>query len=40
MALSYLIDTSVLERLADPTVRHVVQRVTEAGEIARPHHRS
>jgi predicted nucleic acid-binding protein len=35
MALSYLIDTSVVKRLADPTIRQVVQRLTEAGEIAR-----
>lgn len=35
MALSYLIDTSVVKRMAAPTVRQVVQPLAEAGEIGR-----
>ncbi|MBX7433283.1 PIN domain nuclease [Mycobacterium sp. Y57] len=35
MALSYLLDTSVIKRLANPTVRQVVQPLAEAGEIGR-----
>lgn len=35
MALSYLIDTSVIKRLGNPAVRIVVQPLVEAGAIGR-----
>jgi hypothetical protein len=35
VALNYLIDTSVLNRLRDETVRAAVEPLTEAGEVAR-----
>lgn len=35
MALTYLLDASVVKRLANPTVRQVVQPLAEAGEIGR-----
>lgn len=35
MALSHLLDTSVIKRLGNPAVRRVVQPLAEAGEIAR-----
>ena len=35
MALTHLIDTSVISRLAVPAVRAVVERLADAGEIAR-----
>ncbi|HTW99733.1 MAG TPA: PIN domain nuclease [Acidimicrobiales bacterium] len=36
MALSYLIDTSVLKRLGQPVVRAAVEPLTARGEVARP----
>ena len=36
MALTHLADTSVLKRLADPTVRAVVEPLAQAGRLARP----
>ncbi len=36
MALTHLADTSVLKRLADPTVRGVVEPLAQAGHLARP----
>lgn len=36
MALTHLIDTSVLKRLGRPEVRAVVEPLTEAGRVARP----
>jgi predicted nucleic acid-binding protein len=36
MALTHLVDTSVLKRLADPTVRAVVEPLAQAGHLARP----
>jgi len=35
MALRYLIDTSVIERLGEPTVREVVQPLAESGAAGR-----
>lgn len=35
MALSYLVDTSVLTRLSSPEVREVVEPLAEAGRLAR-----
>lgn len=35
MALTFLIDTSVVKRLSHPTVRHAVQPLAEAGQLAR-----
>jgi predicted nucleic acid-binding protein len=36
VALTHLADTSVLKRLAQPTVRAVVEPLTQAGHLARP----
>ena len=36
MALSHLVDTSVLTRLARPSVRDVVEPMARAGQLARP----
>ncbi|MHB1535304.1 MAG: PIN domain-containing protein [Acidimicrobiales bacterium] len=36
MALSYLIDTSVLKRMGQPVVRAAVEPPTARGEVARP----
>ena len=36
MALTHLVDTSVLKRLSDPSVRAVVEPLTQAGHLARP----
>lgn len=36
MALSHLVDTSVLTRLARPSVRDVVDPMAHAGQLARP----
>ena len=36
MALSHLVDTSVLTRLARPSVREVVEPMAQAGYLARP----
>lgn len=36
MALTHLIDTSVLKRLGDPTVRAIVEPLAQAGRVARP----
>ncbi len=36
MALTHLVDTSVLTRLGRPPVREVVERMAVAGQIARP----
>ena len=36
MALTHLADTSVLKRLADPTVRAIVEPLVQAGHLARP----
>lgn len=36
MALTYLIDTSVLERMGQPVVRAAVEPLTARGEVARP----
>ena len=36
MALSHLIDTSVLTRLARPDVRNIVEPMARAGQLARP----
>ncbi len=36
MALTHLIDTSVLKRLGRPEVRKVIEPLTEAGRVARP----
>lgn len=36
MALSFVVDTSVLTRLARPEIRKVVQPLAAAGELARP----
>ncbi|MCB1264628.1 MAG: PIN domain nuclease [Mycobacterium sp.] len=35
MALRFLVDTSVIKRLAQPAVRQVVEPLAEAGELAR-----
>ena len=35
MALTHLIDTSVLKRLADPSIRSVVEPMAQAGQLAR-----
>jgi predicted nucleic acid-binding protein len=35
MALSHLLDTSVLTRLGEPTVREAIERTIEQGELAR-----
>lgn len=35
MALTYLIDTSVVKRLGSPAVRHTVQDLAERGAVAR-----
>lgn len=36
MALSHLVDTSVLTRLARPSVRAVIEPLARAGQLARP----
>jgi len=36
MALRFLIDTSVIKRLAHPEVRSVVEPLAAAGAVARP----
>jgi hypothetical protein len=36
MALSYLVDTSVLKRLGNPSVRRAVEPLALAGQLARP----
>ena len=36
MALTHLVDTSVLTRLADPAIRAVVEPLAQAGRLARP----
>ncbi len=36
MALSHLVDTSVLTRLARPSVRDVIEPMAQAGQLARP----
>jgi predicted nucleic acid-binding protein len=36
MALSHLVDSSVLKRLADPGVRQVVEPLADAGRLGRP----
>ena len=36
MALTHLTDTSVLKRLAHPTVRSIVEPLAQAGHLARP----
>ena len=36
MALTHLADTSVLKRLANPTVRAIVEPLAQAGHLARP----
>ena len=36
MALTHLADTSVLKRLANPTVRAIVEPLAQAGQLARP----
>lgn len=36
MALSHLVDTSVLTRLARPSVRDVIEPMARAGQLARP----
>jgi predicted nucleic acid-binding protein len=36
MALNYLVDTSVLKRIAQPSVRQVVEPLAANGELARP----
>lgn len=36
MALTHLVDTSVLKRLGDPTVRSIVEPLAQAGRVARP----
>ncbi len=36
MALTHLVDTSVLKRLGDPTVRAIVEPLAQAGRVARP----
>ena len=36
MALTHLVDTSVLKRLATPTVRATVEPLLQAGQLARP----
>jgi predicted nucleic acid-binding protein len=36
VALTHLVDTSVLKRLADPTIRSIVEPLTQAGHLARP----
>jgi len=35
MALKFLVDTSVIKQLAQPTVRHVVEPLATAGQLAR-----
>jgi predicted nucleic acid-binding protein len=35
MALKFVVDTSVVKRLGDPTVRQVVEPLASAGELAR-----
>lgn len=35
MALTHLVDTSVLKRLSDPTVRAVVESLADSGRLAR-----
>ncbi|HEX6395733.1 MAG TPA: PIN domain nuclease [Acidimicrobiales bacterium] len=35
MALTHLIDTSVISRLGEPTVRTIIEPLTEAGEVGR-----
>ena len=37
MALTFLLDTSVVKRLGNPRVREVVEPLAGAGELARPH---
>lgn len=36
MALTHLVDTSVLTRLSNPSVRAIVEPLTQAGQLARP----
>ena len=36
MALTHLVDTSVLKRLAHPSIRAVVEPLAQAGHLARP----
>ena len=36
MALTHLADTSVLKRLANPTVRAIIEPLAQAGHLARP----
>jgi predicted nucleic acid-binding protein len=36
VALTHLVDTSVLKRLANPQIREVIQPLAEAGNLARP----
>ena len=36
MALSHLVDTSVLTRLARPSVRDVIEPMAQSGQLARP----
>ena len=35
MALTHLIDTSVISRLGEPTVRTIIEPLTEAGQVGR-----
>jgi predicted nucleic acid-binding protein len=36
VALTHLVDTSVLKRLANPQIREVIEPLAEAGNLARP----
>ncbi len=36
MALTHLVDTSVLKRLANPSVRAIIEPLAQAGHLARP----